>query len=385
MHVDRLIFWIFFSIQLLLASFLIQPFILLVIYLLKQAWRRPERFAPATPRNYQFGIVVAAHQEIDFIPPIVDSLLKQSYPFFNVYIVADDCDTEHLRFDDPRVKLLRPPVIFNSKSRSIEFGLTHFEEKDEILVIFDTDNLVHAEFLATLNNYYNKGYQAVQGNLRSKNSLNIYEKIDSIGVTFNNFIDRETRSAMGYSVNIWGCGISVERGIYEKIVYDSLSRTGGFDKRMQVEMVRHVPLIAYAEEAILYDEKVSDSFSLERQRTRWIAAYFKFLGEAFLLAWEALRRFDLNLLYFAYNLIRPPYFLQMILAVFFIGINFLMPVNLFLQWIIALSVFFLSFHGHRDGSRLRQIPIQGPSLYAPVLFSPGTSLFQAENEQGLDT
>ncbi len=354
--VDRSIFfWTFFAIQVILASFLIQPFILLVVYLVKSLWKdkRKKGSIPGTSsagtsitgtqKNYQFGVVITAHQETTFIPPIIDSLLRQSYPFFNIYIVADDCDTSSLHFDDPRVHLLNPPVIFNCNSRSIAYGLTHFEEKDEILVIFDPDNLVHPEFLTVLNGYYNKGFQAVQGNLQSKNRLNVYEKIDSIGVIFNNFIDRETRSALGYSVNILGCGISVEKNIYQKINYNGLSRTGGFDKHMQVEIARNVRRIAYAEEAILYDEKISDSENLERQRTRWIGSYFKFLGEAFRLSWEAVKRRDFNLLYFAYNLVRPPYFLQIILALVFISINFLLPVNLFIQWVIALSVFLFSF------------------------------------------
>ena len=183
----------------------------------------------------------------------------------------------------------------------------------------------------------------MQGNLQSKDMTNRYEKMDSLGVIFNNFVDRETRSALGYSVNILGCGVSVYRNIYQKISYNNLSLTGGFDKHMQLEIVRNVRRIAYAEEAILYDEKVSDSENLERQRTRWINSWFKFLGEALRLAWVALKRLDFNLLYFAYNLVRPPYFLQILMAILFISINFLLPVNLFLQWIIALSVFFFSF------------------------------------------
>jgi cellulose synthase/poly-beta-1,6-N-acetylglucosamine synthase-like glycosyltransferase len=349
MHVGlAIIYWTLIGLQIILASFLLQPCLLLLIHLLKTSRKsKPDlttaalASAPAT-KDYQFGIVITAHQEIAFLPPIVDSLLKQSYSCFNIYIVADDCDTAGLSFDDPRVHLLDTPEPFNSNSRSIHYALEHFEEKDEILVIFDPDNLVHPEFLTVLNRYYNKGYKAVQGNLQAKNMLNTYEKIDSIGVIFNNFIDRECRSSLGYSVNILGCGISVDRNIYQKISYDNLSRMGGFDKHMQFEIARNAPRIAYAEEAILYDEKISDSGNLERQRTRWIMAYFRFLGHAFALAWEGIIRLDFNLFYFGYNLIRPPYFLQIILAILFALVDLVLPLNLYMHWATVVAVFLIS-------------------------------------------
>ena len=294
-------------------------------------------------KNYQFGIIVTAHQETVFIPPIVDSLLKQNYPYFNVYIVADDCDISNLHFDDPRINILKPPVAFNTNSKSIKYAVDHFKENDEVLVIFDPDNLVHPKFFEVMNAYYNKGYKAVQGNLQSKNTQGKYAKIDTVGILFNTFIDRDIRSELNLSVSIWGCGISVYTDVYKKISYDGKSEMGGFDKKMQAEIVKSVSRIAYAPGAVLYDEKIIDGGNFEKQRTRWISSYFKFISEALNLFFTGIRRLNFSMMYFGFNLIRPPYFLLVLAAILFIKLNFFIHTGLMIAWLIVLSLFVLSF------------------------------------------
>jgi cellulose synthase/poly-beta-1,6-N-acetylglucosamine synthase-like glycosyltransferase len=337
--------YIYLGLQIILASWLVQPFFLLLIHAIeKMTGVRPARASTATPaKEYSFGILITAHQQTDFLPPIVDSLLKQNYTRFNVYIVADDCDISPLNFTDPRIRVLVPPSALHSKVASLQYGLRHLADKDEVLVIFDPDNLAHPDFLRTLNAWYNRGYEAVQGNLQSKNSDSVYAKLDSLGVLMGNFVEREARSMLGLSVNIWGCGVSVKKEVYQKIIYDSKSRTGGFDKHMQTELARNVDRIAYARDAIVYDEKVDDGYNFERQRIRWIAAYFKFLGEAFRLLFTGIRNRDFNLIYFSYNLIRLPWFLLLLFACAIAASDWLIYPLLTHIWLLILALFFLSF------------------------------------------
>ena len=162
--------YLFLALQVLLASFLLQPFILLSIDIGMKLFAPPLRAVrkPTIRKKYRFGIVITAYRETDFLLPIIDSLVRQTYPHFQVYIVADDCDTSRLRFEDPRITLLSPPVSLNSKNRSIAYAMEYFSDADEVLVIFDPDNLVHPRYLEILNTWYNRGYLAVQGNLRQK-------------------------------------------------------------------------------------------------------------------------------------------------------------------------------------------------------------------------
>jgi cellulose synthase/poly-beta-1,6-N-acetylglucosamine synthase-like glycosyltransferase len=337
--------YIYFGLQIILASWLIQPFFLLLIHVIeKMIGTRPPRISTSTPvKDYTFGILITAHQQTDFLPPIVDSLLKQTYTRFNVYIVADDCDISPLNFTDPRIRVLVPPSALHDKVASLQFGIRHLTDKEEVLVIFDPDNLAHPDFLRTLNVWYNRGYEAVQGNLQPKNRDGVYAKLDSLGVLMGNFVEREARSMLGLSVNIWGCGVSVKKEVYQKIIYNSKSRTGGFDKHMQTEIARNVDRIGYAREAIVYDEKVDDGYNFERQRIRWIGAYFKFLGEAFRLLFTGIRNLDFNLIYFSYNLIRLPWFLLLLFAGAIAASDWLIYPLLTHIWLLILALFFLSF------------------------------------------
>jgi glycosyltransferase involved in cell wall biosynthesis len=341
-----IIFWYgYLAAQLFLASFLVHPLILLLIYTMARLLGRrpsPTPFAEVK-KEFQFGIVITAHREADLIPPIVDSLLKQTHRRFNVYVVADDCDTTHLHFPDTRIHILRPATPLNDQMASLDYGLQHLTDQDEVLVIFDPDNLAHPDFLRTLNAFYNSGSNAVYGRMRSKNTEDTYEQIDHWGASLSNFIERDMRSLLGFSANISGSGISVHKALYKKIKYDQRSRTGGFDKQLQLGIVKNIHRITYAREAVFYDEKVRDGNNFERQRTRWIAAHFKFLGNAFNLLWTGLRRRDGNLIYFAYNLVRPPYFILLGLSCFMMITDWFIDPRLSYAWLGCLAAFTLSF------------------------------------------
>jgi cellulose synthase/poly-beta-1,6-N-acetylglucosamine synthase-like glycosyltransferase len=366
--------YLYLGLQVILASWLVQPFILLLLHGIGKIIGVSPSHIPtigpahtptdASEKDFTFGILITAHQQTDFLPPIVDSLLKQTYTRFNVYIVADDCDISQLNFPDPRIHVLVPGSPLHDQVASLQYGLRHLAERDEVLVIFDPDNLVHPNFLYTLNSWYNQGYQAVQGNLQSKNKEGVYAQLDSLGVLMGNFLERDVRSMLGLSVNIWGCGISVKKEVYQKIIFDAKSRTGGFDKHMQTEIARNVSRIGYAREAIVYDEKVDDGYNFERQRIRWIAAYFKFLGEAFRLLLTGIRKKDFNLIYFGYNLIRLPWFLLLLFACGIAATDWLIYPMLTHAWLVILALFFLSI------VTIIVMLAEGRSLSKALLFIP---------------
>jgi cellulose synthase/poly-beta-1,6-N-acetylglucosamine synthase-like glycosyltransferase len=339
------LFILLYIVETAIASYLLQPSFLLILYWIGKFKGVCPGKTPAVAqmRNYQFGIIITAHNEADFIPAILDSLLKQTYPFFNVYVVADACNINDLHYSDRRIRLLSPLVPLNSQTASLEYGFRHFQDDDEICVIFDPDNLVHPRFLEVLNTWYNAGYLAVQGYIKAKNQQGVYSQIDGFGMQLGNFIDRISRSMFGLSASICGCGVSVHRRIYEKITYDRKSFTGGFDKHMQVELVMNAPRIGLAADAIFYDEKVDDGHNFEQQRTRWIASYFKFFGKAFQVFWTGLKRRDFNLAFFGYNLLRPPYFLLLFSAFLMLVTGLFVCPLLPRLWLLVLGTFTVSF------------------------------------------
>ena len=52
---------------------------------------------------------------------------------------------------------------------------------------------------------------------------------------------------------------------------------GGFDKEMGLLLTRNKISVAYAEDALIYDEKVSNPEVFKKQRKRWLSAQFNLL------------------------------------------------------------------------------------------------------------
>jgi cellulose synthase/poly-beta-1,6-N-acetylglucosamine synthase-like glycosyltransferase len=337
-------FAIWYIFQSWLAMYIILPSFFLLIYLFKKISKNQfdiSKKAPVYHRDFDFAAIVTAHKEILLVPALIDSLLKQNYQQYLIYIVADACDISSLYYSNPRIIVLKPEADLNAKIRSIDYAIARFQRPHDALIIFDSDNLVHPHFLSALNQYFQKGFKAVQANLLPKNTDSLFARIDAVGNTFSNFIEREIRMELGLSSAIWGSGIALDTALYRQIAYDNL--LGGFDKRVQADIAREISQIAFAKEAIVYDEKISNGPSLQKQRTRWLHAYFKYFNLSLKTFLLGLKRFNINLGFFGFVNLRPPFFI-----VFFLGcgsgiLNYWVNYRLFFLWIIVLSLFIFSF------------------------------------------
>jgi cellulose synthase/poly-beta-1,6-N-acetylglucosamine synthase-like glycosyltransferase len=300
-----------------------------------------QKKAPITTKDTIFSFIVTAHQEADFIPPLIDSIIKQNYQQFEVYIVADDCQTDVIQFLDPRIHLLQPATPLHSKIKSIQFAIASFTKQPDAIVILDSDNLIHPSFLATINAYFQKGYRVVQSAFKPKNTDTNFARMDAIGDMFNFFIEREVRSMAGLSATIWGSGIAIDYNLYNEVNYHTF--LGGFDKKLQAHIVKQVDRIAFAPDAILYDEKISSGQSLEKQRTRWISSYFKYFKDCFSILSKGIRKLDFNLIYFGFNTLRPPLFIVLAVSALLMFVSFFVDRTLFYVWLFGYSSFFFSF------------------------------------------
>lgn len=331
----------FLIIQTLFALYLIIPFILLVAVGLKSIIRKTARHLKNEHHNYHFAAIITAHKDSRFIPPLVDSLLRQTYLWFNIYVVADQCDLTRISFNDPRVIILTPDQPLNAKTKSIQYAINNFRQQHDALIIFDVDNLVHQNFMQEMNHFFNNGFKMVQGNIKAKNLDTIYSRLDALSDTYNNFIDRKSQNILGLSSHIDGKGIAIATDLYTSLKFtDGL---GGFDKKMQADLVTKVHRIGFAKKAVVYDEKIADGETLETQRTRWIFTYFRYLNVGWDVLKTGLRRFNFNLIYFGYNLVRPPLFILLFTAGFFLLFDLLINPIFSVIWISIILIFFISF------------------------------------------
>ncbi|RAJ06951.1 cellulose synthase/poly-beta-1,6-N-acetylglucosamine synthase-like glycosyltransferase [Chitinophaga skermanii] len=347
-EIFNILLWI---VSTIVAFYVLLPSFLLLIYGFKRLFglsSSPLRKGVNITKEYSFGAIVAAHSDLTLVPPLVDSLLKQDYKNFTVYVVADNCTDINLPAYDERVKILAPETPFNDKTKSIRHAIEHFVVPHDAFIIFDSDNLVRPDYLSILNAYFNMGFRAVQTHMLPKNTDTRFAQMDAAGNHWCNFVDRLMHMEVGVSSAIWGLGVAIETELYKQILLEQFQHgqfknLGGFDKKMQAQLVKSLPLLAYAEEAVVYDEKIQDGSKLQKQRTRWINAYFKSMHEAWEVTLHGLKKFRPGVVFFGINMLRPPLFMLMgsagLLCLFNIWWNW--PMAIF--WAAAIASFVVSF------------------------------------------
>lgn len=329
--------WIIF--QVIIGYNLVLPFLLFVFYkLVKKS--RPKTLSN---KEYDYAIIVTAYEQTALLPAVVASLLQVKYSNYLIYIVADNCDISTLNFTDPRVILLRPEKVLASNTRSHLYAIANFRRDHEILTIIDSDNLTDPNYLNELNVFFDAGYEAVQGVRAAKNLNTTYACLDAARDIYYHFYDGEVLFQLGSSATLSGSGMAFKTALY-KACFDNLDITGaGFDKVLQAQILRMNKRIAFAKDAIVYDEKTSDSAQLVNQRSRWINTWFKYFGYGFDILLRGVKRFDFNQFLFGIILLRPPLFIFILLSGLCALVNiFIFPVYS-LIWIIAFGLFILSF------------------------------------------
>ena len=153
---------------------------------------------------------------------------------------------------------------------------------------------------------------------------------------------------------------------------------GGFDKELELNLLKEGEYIHYVDDAILWDEKVSKSNVFGRQRTRWIAAQFYYLK---LHAWPAVKGLVVNGNVDYFNKIcqmaLPPRLLIPVLL--FIGtvLNFFFLPSLFVLWAVGFASNFVA--------NLISIPISMYNMNSPTCMNSQVYLSRYLNSEAFNS
>ena len=326
--------------QVLIGYNLIMPFLLYIIYTLKRS-----NYTNLTAPSYEadIAIIVTAYEQTALLPEVVNSILKINYNNFLVYIVADKCDISDLNFLSEKVFVLRPRETLGSNTRSHFYAIRNFKRAHERLTIIDTDNLVHPEYLNELNKLFCAGFEAVQGMRAAKNFNTTYACLDAARDIYYHFYDGKSLFNAGASATLAGSGMAFTTKLFRESL-EHLDITGaGFDKVLQYQIVNKGLRIAFAECAIVYDEKTANTDQLVKQRARWINTWFRYISYGFKLVGKGLLHANWNQFLFGLILLRPPLFIFFILSAFFMLINLWVAPMVSVIWFISILLFTISF------------------------------------------
>lgn len=273
--------------------------------------------------NHHFACIITAYRNAAIARPLVESLRCQSHPNLTIYLVADECPDFDFGISDKRFVILRPTKPLRLKVKSLLHAIENFRLPHDYVVVFDADNLAHSQFLEEINHYTNLGFRCIQGQRLAKNLDTTYAALDSMGEHYKNYIEREVPFRLGGSAVISGSGMATETSLYKAYLASPDIEQGKEqgkkmlqeDKILQNFLLRRGERIAYARQAIVYDEKVETGEAVETQRSRWLYSYFQNIPNALGIFWRGLSGLNFNQLYFGFVTLVLPMFIQVSLAI----------------------------------------------------------------------
>jgi cellulose synthase/poly-beta-1,6-N-acetylglucosamine synthase-like glycosyltransferase len=298
------------------------------------------------------AVLIPGYKEDEVIVEVANLALLQEYPsdLFDVVIIADSFQPETItKLKKLPVKVIEVSFEKSTKSKALNAAMTALTRDYDIAVVLDADNVMANDFLKKINAAFEHGFMAVQGHRTAKNRNTSWAILDAVSEEINNNIFRKGHRVLGLSSAIIGSGMAFKYN-YFKTMMATVTAVGGFDKEIELKMLKEGQKIVYLDDALVYDEKVQKSEVFKNQRRRWLSAQFHYFRKDILSACKHLFLKG-NIDYFdkAIQFIQPPRIL-LLGAVLLFGIGFILT-NYFLDnqiiytiyWIILVAACVLSF------------------------------------------
>ena len=227
---------------------------------------------PESPES-TFLVLFPAYSEDRVIVGSVKKFLLQNYPQdkYHVAVISDHQQesTERLLSDLP-VTVLRPVFDKSSKAKALQYAISEVSGQYDYVVVLDADNIVETDFLHRLNILLKEGYKAVQCHRCAKNSDSSVSVLDGVSEEINNTLFRKAHNLIGLSSALIGSGMCFDYSWFSSHV--TKLTTAGEDRELEVFLLREGIYIKYADDILVFDEKVSNADNFQRQRQRWMSA-----------------------------------------------------------------------------------------------------------------
>ena len=311
-----------------------------------------QRPYPKATKNRRIAVFIPGYKEDEVIVQVAKAALLQNYPseYYDVIIIADSFQPETIsKLLDLPIKVIEVAFDKSTKSKALNKAMETLEESYDIAVILDADNIMANNFLTKINSGFESEWIAVQGHRAAKNMNTSLAVLDAISEEINNHIFRKGHRVLGLSSAIIGSGMAFNYGYFKQLM-STVKAVGGFDKEIELKMLKAGHKIAYLDDAFVYDEKVQKAEVFSNQRRRWLSAQLHYFRLDFLNSLKALITKG-NLDYFdkAIQFIQPPRIL-LLGAVILFGTLFLIS-NIILNesmlftelWSIVIISCLLSF------------------------------------------
>lgn len=282
----------------------------------------------AAGKQLRFCVLIPSYKEDAVILDSAKKNLNQSYPAtsFDIVVIADSLQPATIvELKKLPIRVVEVSFETSTKVKSLNYALNEIGDDYDYAVILDADNIMDFNYLEKMNAFaVESGYKSIQGQRKPKNLNNTLAFLDGVSEAINNHVYRQGSAALNLSASINGSGIVFDFKLLKRHL-SGMNSVGGFDRELELLLIREEIKVRYYKTAIVFDEKVSQSKAFQNQRKRWISSQYFYLRKYFAEGVTAL--FKGNFVFFNSSVLR----------------NIQLPrlLNIGLLTVLAIVLFFL--------------------------------------------
>lgn len=238
---------------------------------------------PKATRNFKIAVLIPSYKEDSVIVSVAKNALLQSYAndCYDVIVIADSLQSSTL-IELRKLSIIVHEVHFekSTKVKSLQSVLNTYSNYD-IAVVLDADNVMHSEFLVKINQCFNNGWTAIQGQRTAKNKNTSFAILDGLSEVIANHINRQGAYALGLSSPLIGSGMAFQYSLLRDVVNQIDPNCVAEDKELQIAILRNSQKIHYLKDALVFDEKVDSVEVFQNQRKRWMRSHYDYAKKLF--------------------------------------------------------------------------------------------------------
>ncbi|MCX6267006.1 MAG: glycosyltransferase family 2 protein [Bacteroidetes bacterium] len=241
------------------------------------------------PTLRRIAVLIPGYQEDEVIIEVVIDALSQNYPkdLFEVVVIADSFLPMTMKtLMSLPITVIEVAFDRRTKAKALNKAMEQLPGHYDIALILDADNLMTPGFLTKINAAFESGIMAVQGHRTAKKQHSSLALLDAISEEINNHIFRKGHRAIGLSSALIGSGMAFQYDFFKHLMH-GITAIGGFDKEIELKLLKDKILIEYLDDALVYDEKTGNAHDFSNQRRRWLAAQYHYFRADFFASVKA--------------------------------------------------------------------------------------------------
>lgn len=265
--------------EILLYSYFLLSTLYVFIFAVCALFYKPAKISSNQPFR-KIAVLIPGYKEDKVIVDVARQSCQQNYPssYYDIIVIADSFRPDTLEnLALLPVKVVEVSFEVSTKTKALNTAMNQLSTEYDIAVILDADNIMEPDFLNKINEAFGTGAKILQAHRIAKNTNTPIAILDAVSEEMNNTIYRKGHRAAGLSSALIGSGMAFDYTLFKERIAE-IQAIGGFDKELELTLLRDGYTIEYLDDAIVADEKVHKTEVFQNQRRRWLSAQFVYAG-----------------------------------------------------------------------------------------------------------